>query len=76
MNKSRRDRIYNAISKITTVIEEIEQIRADEEEAFDNMPENLQYSMRGEQSQEAMSNLEEAADSLNEAVDSLNTAVL
>ena len=39
---------------------------------FDNMPENLQYSMRGEESQEAIDCMSEAISNLEEAIDQLN----
>ena len=42
-----------------------------EELAFDNMPENLQYSMRGEESQEAIDVMSSAVESLDEAISQL-----
>ena len=59
MNKQRRKEIANAIRQIENVVSSI---LDDEEEAFDNMPENLQYSERGDMSQEAQDNLSGAVD--------------
>lgn len=81
MNKSRRKRIASVIRTLESIIDydliesakdELEDILYEEEDAYDNMPENLQYSMRGEESSEAIDNLQEAVDKLDEAIDILN----
>lgn len=81
MNKSRRKRIASVIDTLENITEydliepaksEIEDILFEEEDAYDNMPENLQYSMRGEESSDAIDSLQEAVDSLEEAIDTLN----
>lgn len=71
MNKQRRREIAEEIRKIERVVSSI---LADEEFAFDNMPENLQYSERGDASQEAQDNLSSAVDSLEEAISYLEEA--
>lgn len=58
MNNERRARIRAIISKLEELNSEIEDIRSEEQDAFDNMPEGLQSSERGDQAQEAISNLE------------------
>lgn len=71
MNKKRRKRISNAVSEMEILLEsgnsdyddirdELEDVLLEEECAFSSMPENLQYSMRGEESHEAIDLLEEA----------------
>ncbi len=81
MNKARRKRITSVIHTLENIIDydliesvkdEIEDILWEEEDAYDNMPENLQYSMRGEESSDAIDSLQEAVDNLEEALDSLN----
>lgn len=71
MNKQRRKEIANAIRQIENVVSSI---LADEEEAFDNMPESLQESERGDISQEAQDNLSNAIDALEEAIICLEDA--
>jgi hypothetical protein len=69
--------VYGAYSedsnKICTMLEDykskIEDILIEEQDAFDNMPEGLQYSMRGEDSQEAIEQLEEAVDIMDRLID-------
>lgn len=81
MNKARRKRIASVIHTLENIIDydliesakdELEDILYEEEDAYDNMPENLQYSMRGEESSDAIDSLQEAVDALEEAIDTLN----
>lgn len=81
MNKARRKRIASVIHTLENIIDydliesakdELEDILYEEEDAYDNMPENLQYSMRGEESSDAIDSLQEAVDVLEEAIDTLN----
>lgn len=81
MNKVRRKRIVSIIETlenitgydlIETIKGEIEDILWEEDDAYNNMPENLQYSMRGEESSDAIDSLQEAVDALEEAIDALN----
>ena len=75
MNKKRRERIANIIFEIEKIKSDLEDVKLDEEIAFDNMPENLQYSMRGEESQDAIDTLDTANDLVQEALDSLESAI-
>lgn len=59
MNKDRRAKLQNAIDLIEDVIDE-------EQDAYDNMPENLQYSEKGEKMDEGIDSLETAKDILEE----------
>ena len=52
MNKSRRATLQEALNKISEARALIEEMRDEEQEAFDNMPEGLQCSERGEQMEE------------------------
>ena len=71
MNKQRRKEISNQIRILEQVKDELEIILSDEECYFDNMPENLQGSIRGEQSEEAIDILSEVIDSLQSICDNL-----
>ena len=85
MNKQRRKELANIVIAMENVstpidIEELEGIKSDiemvcmdEEMAFDSMPENLQYSMRGEASQEAQDNMNEAIDLIDEFISDYET---
>lgn len=81
MNKIRRKKItitimtlknyivFKEYDSIESIKDEIEDILWEEEDSYDNMPENLQYSIRGEESNEAIDNLEDAVDFLEEVID-------
>lgn len=65
MNKTRRNQIQIVIKNIEDLVQSI---LSDEQEAFDNMPENLQGSWRGTESEDAQGSLESAIDALEEAI--------
>lgn len=71
MNKKRLSRIKCVISKIDEINDEIEDILSDEEDAFDNMPEGLQYSLNGERSEAAIDALSESTELVTDAKDTL-----
>lgn len=71
MNKQRRKDIGAQISNLENIKSNLESILSDEECYFDNMPENLQGSIRGEDSENAIDILSEAIDSLDEIINSL-----
>ena len=81
MNKARRKKIASVIETlenitgydlVETAKDEIEDILWEEDDAYNNMPENLQYSMRGEESSDAIDSLQETVDALEDAIDALN----
>lgn len=65
MNKARRKELYRIICLIDEARERLELVRDEEQEAFDNMPEGLQMSERGEQMEEYIGIIEEMLDSLD-----------
>ena len=84
MNNKRRKKIKTMIETLETIQtlanynfiksikDEIEDILYEEQDAYDNIPENLQYSMRGEESSDAIDSLQEAVDALDEAINIFN----
>lgn len=65
MNKARRKEIAKAIELIEEAYGILDMVRDEEQEAFDNMPEGLQGSERGEQMEEYIYTLEEVLESLD-----------
>ena len=45
----------------------LDNLKDEEQDYYDNIPENLQYSQRAEDSEAAIDNLDEALDLLNDA---------
>lgn len=78
MNKARRKELSDVIRGLNTIqdkddlyswINTLDNIKDNEQDYYDNIPENLQYSQRAENSEQAIEYLEEALDLLNEAYD-------
>lgn len=74
MNKSRRSRIDEIIQKIEDLTYDIDVLRDEEEEAYDNLPESIQDSDRGQVMYDAIDNLDSAISSLEEVTEYLNDA--
>lgn len=72
MNKQRRKSISDNIKLLEDIKNNLEDILSDEEMYFDNMPENLQGSIRGEESETAIDILSTSIDELGSIIDSLN----
>jgi hypothetical protein len=51
------------------VMEQLEFLANEEQEAFDNMPESVQYGERGEQMQENVNQLEEAVELVRSVIE-------
>ena len=72
MNRNRRERIAAAINLIEDIKEQITNIMDEESEAFDNLPEAIQESQRGEDMDQNVCDLDEVCETLESAVDQLN----
>jgi hypothetical protein len=61
MNDDRRTRIRTALALIQQASQIIQDVWIEEDVAYENVPENLRGSLRGEQSQTATADLELAS---------------
>lgn len=68
MNKARRNELERIINALEDLRDKLFNVASDEREAFDNMPESLQQSERGEQ-------IEMNADDLCCAYDDLDNTI-
>lgn len=75
MNKDRRKSIERIVDKINEIKADLTWVRNDEEEAYDNLPEGIQSSERGDSMQEAIEAMDDADGSLQEAVDFLEEII-
>lgn len=82
MNKQRRSKLEKLKNRLEIVKKEIEDVStelssilSDEEIAYDSMPESLQSSMRGIDSEEAIDSMYSAIDCLDEAVKNIDDIV-
>lgn len=75
MNKARRKSIQQIIDTLTDLKENVDLVREEEQEAYDNLPESLQESERGEAMSSAIYNLEDAMENIDLVTDSLEEAM-
>lgn len=74
MNNARRTQIEKLNNRLSEIMDLINELANEEQEAFDNLPEAFQEGERGEAMEEAIDCLESAASSVEEAMDYLDTA--
>ena len=79
MNVKRRKELHALIDRLRAAADEASNIYTDfsitvdeEREAFDNMPESLQQSEKGEATNEGLNTLDSALDMLDTVMDDLN----
>lgn len=75
MNNTRRAQLRKAVSMIEVAQSIIEEVKEQEQEAYDNLPEGLQESDRGRDIDENAYTLEMALDEIETIVDSLYEVV-
>lgn len=62
------------MEQLNPLLLEIESVKDEEQEAYDNLPESMQNGDKGEKMSDAVNNLEYAFDSLTEVIDYLENA--
>lgn len=65
MNKVRRKELARVVDLLDRARDLLETIRDEEQEAFDNLPESIQCSERGEAMEDYISTMEEMLDYLD-----------
>lgn len=84
MNNNRRKAIADIVTKVEEIVanakekleelhSEIEDIRDEESDCYENLPEGIMYSERGEAMEQAVDNLDNAASSIGELIDAIDT---
>ncbi len=74
MNAARRSEIQNIAAALNEQLSALQQVAADEQEYFDNMPESLQQGEKGQKAEEAAQALQEAADELENQISNIEAA--
>lgn len=65
MNKVRRKELARVVDLLDQARDLLETIRDEEQEAFDNLPESIQYSERGEAMENYIGTMDEILDYLD-----------
>lgn len=74
MNKARRKKLQELLEQLVTIKDELDMVQEEEQEAFDNLPESLQYSERGQQMEQAIENMSSACDYLDDVISCIEGA--
>lgn len=75
MNAKQKKELQGYVENLEEIKNAIEEMQDDEQCKFDNMPESLQESERGEAMQNAIEYLEDASYSIEDVIDYLNNIV-
>lgn len=75
MNKQDRKELEKALDLLNSANEIITMIKEQEEERYDNLPEGIQDSERGERFQENIDNLDSASSDLESALEYLESVL-
>lgn len=68
MNKKRKSEIEDIIGNLQNEFERLSAVAEEERDAYENLPEGLQCSERGELMSENADNLEECSNNLSDAI--------
>lgn len=72
MNNKRRKEISKVVDTLTEISQTLSILAEEENEAFDNLPESLQESSRGDDMQEWIDRLEGSQATIDEVIDELS----
>ena len=75
MNKQRRQKIRDVRKEIENCKANLQKILDEEQDYFDNMPENLQGSMRGSDSEDAIDTMEGCIDMIENCIDMIESCI-
>lgn len=75
MNAIRRKKLSKINELLTDAYTMLEEVKDEENECFENIPENLQGSERYDKAEEIVGYLEEAYDNLDEVIRSIDEAI-
>lgn len=71
MNKNRRERLERIASEMDELRSQLESLRDEEQDAFDNTPDSLRESDKGQETEAGLDTLNNAVDELESLADAL-----
>ena len=74
MNEARRKLLAKLTVELYAIKSKVEEIKDDESDAFENLPDGTKEGEKGEQMEASMEAMQEAMDNIENAIDNLNTA--
>ena len=74
MNNTRRKKLRELIEKTEGIKQEIEELRTEEEEYYNNMPSSVQDGEKGDRAQTVIEYLDEAMTAAGDVIENLTSA--
>lgn len=71
MNRNRRAEVHSLAARISECKDLLQNVIDEEQDYYDNIPENLQSSIRASDSEDCLNMMNEALEKLEEAIDDL-----
>jgi uncharacterized protein YukE len=75
MNTARRKALGEIQDQLTDLQSALELFKDEEQECYDNLPEGIQYSEKGEAMESAVESMEAAYDNIQDAIDNISEAI-
>ena len=75
MNNARRKKLNTILEQIVEIHTALEEVKDEEQEYFDNIPENFQSSERYEKAENAVAALDDALSMFDDIADNIETAL-
>lgn len=75
MNKERRAKLVDLRERLTAIKAELEEVKDGEQDALDNMPENMQDGERGQQMAGNVEIMDDVIDYLDQSDESLSSLI-
>ena len=75
MNNPRRKKLNTILEQLVEIHTALEEVKDEEQEYFDNIPENFQSSERYEKAENAVAALEDALSMFDDIADNIETAL-
>ena len=72
MNKKRKEELNQISAELEALFNRLEYVYDQEQDAYDSMPENLQGSERGLESEDAIDAMDEIKEHLQDAIDMIS----
>lgn len=76
MNKERRDRLSDVIASLEEAKDLLEDVKNDEQDAFDNLPVGLQCSERGSKMEGYIELMEDAGDQIDKVCEFIEKNII
>ena len=74
MNNTRRKHLSDLQDKLRDIMSDLELLRDEEDEAYNNLPESIQLSEKGDSMAEAIDNMDEASSLIEDVISYIDDA--